>query len=121
MLFRSTVVPYIRSGKMKALAVTSRERMPQLPNVPTMIESGLADFDVTSWQALVAPKGTPQAVIDKISEDTRKILSDPKMRDMIMDRGMVADMRGAREWGEFVNAEVVKWAEAARKANLKAD
>jgi len=116
----SGALGHLKTGKLRALAITSAQRAPFLPDLPTVAET-FPGFEGVGWAGLVAPKGTPQAVIDKISEDTRKILSDPKMRDMIMDRGMVADMRGAREWGEFVNAEVVKWAEAARKANLKAD
>jgi tripartite-type tricarboxylate transporter receptor subunit TctC len=116
----AATMPHIKSGKIRPLAISTLQRVPQMPDLPTVAET-FPGFEGVGWAGLVAPKGTPQAVIDKISEDTRKILSDPKMRDMIMDRGMVADMRGAREWGEFVNAEVVKWAEAARKANLKAD
>ncbi|NDE93621.1 MAG: tripartite tricarboxylate transporter substrate binding protein, partial [Betaproteobacteria bacterium] len=64
-----TVVPLIRAGKMKALAVTSAERMPQLPNVPTMIESGIAGFEVTSWQAVAAPKGIPKEILAKLHAD----------------------------------------------------
>ncbi|NBP35874.1 MAG: tripartite tricarboxylate transporter substrate binding protein, partial [Betaproteobacteria bacterium] len=67
-----TVVPLIRAGKMKALAVTSAERMPQLPNVPTMIESGIAGFEVTSWQAVAAPKGIPKEILAKLHADITK-------------------------------------------------
>lgn len=116
----AATMPHIKSGKIRPLAISTLQRVPQMPDLPTVAET-FPGFEGVGWAGLVAPKGTPQAVIDKISEDTHKVLSDPKMRDMILDRGMVADMRAAREWGDFVNAEVVKWTEAARKANLKAD
>ena len=116
----AATMPHIKSGKIRPLAISTLQRVPQMPDLPTVAET-FPGFEGVGWAGLVAPKGTPQAVIDKISEDTHKVLSDPKIRELIIDRGMVPDMRAAREWGEFVNAEVQKWAEAARKANLKAD
>ena len=116
----AATMPHIKSGKIRPLAISTLQRVPQMPDLPTVAET-FPGFEGVGWAGLVAPKGTPQALIDKISDDTHKVLSDPKMRELIIDRGMVADMRAAREWGEFVNAEVAKWAEAARKANLKAD
>jgi tripartite-type tricarboxylate transporter receptor subunit TctC len=116
----AATVPHIKSGKIRPLAISSVQRVPQMPDLPTVAET-FPGFEGVGWAGLVAPKGTPQAIIDKISEDTHKVLSDPKMRELIIDRGMVPDMRAAREWGEFVNAEVIKWAEAARKAGLKSE
>lgn len=116
----AATMPHIKSGKIRPLAISTLQRVPQMPDLPTVAET-FPGFEGVGWAGLIAPKGTPQAVIDKISEDTRRILNDPKIRDLIIDRGMVPDLRGAREWGDFVNAEVSKWADAARKANLKAD
>jgi tripartite-type tricarboxylate transporter receptor subunit TctC len=100
------------------LAISSLQRVPQMPDLPTVAET-FPGFEGVGWAGLVAPKGTPQVVIDKISDDTQRVLSDPKMRDMIIERGLVPDLRGAKEWGEFVNAEVIKWSEVARKVGLK--
>ena len=116
----AATMPHIKSGKIRPLAISTLQRVSQMPDLPTVAET-FPGFEGVGWAGLVAPKGTPQAVIDKISDDTRKLLSDPKIREMIIDRGMVPDMRGAREWGDFVSAEVLKWSEAARKANLRAD
>jgi tripartite-type tricarboxylate transporter receptor subunit TctC len=69
----------------------------------------------------VVPKATPAAVIEKISAEVRKVLSDPAMQKRIVDRGAVPDPRGPAEWTEFVNAEIVKWREIVLRANLKAE
>jgi tripartite-type tricarboxylate transporter receptor subunit TctC len=114
----AATVPHIKSGKIRPLAISTLQRVPQMPDLPTVAET-FPGFEGVGWAGLVAPKGTPQAIVDKISDDTLKVLSDPKMRELIIDRGMVPDLRGAREWGDFVNAEVLKWVEAARKAGLK--
>jgi tripartite-type tricarboxylate transporter receptor subunit TctC len=114
----ASALPHIKAGKMRPLAISSLQRVPQMPDLPTVAET-FPGFEGVGWAGLVAPKGTPQAVIDKISDDTQKVLSDPKMRDMIIERGLVPDLRGAKEWGEFVNAEVIKWADVARKVGLK--
>jgi len=82
-----TVVPLIRAGKMKALAVTSSERMPQLPNVPTLIESGIAGFEVTSWQAVAAPKGVPKEILAKLHADITKGMRAPDITQRFADQG----------------------------------
>jgi tripartite-type tricarboxylate transporter receptor subunit TctC len=117
----ASTLPHIKSGKMKALAITTLQRVPQLPDLPTVAELGYPGFEGVGWAGMVVPKGTPGEIVEKIGADVRRVLNDPLMRERIMDRGMIADARGPKEWSEFVNAEVVKWAEAARRANLKAD
>jgi tripartite-type tricarboxylate transporter receptor subunit TctC len=117
----AATLPHIKSGKMKALAITTLQRVPQLPDLPTVAELGYPGFEGVGWAGMVVPKGTPNEIVEKIGADVRRVLNDPLMRERILDRGMIADPRGPREWTEFVNAEVVKWAEAARRANLKAD
>lgn len=94
--------------------------MPQLPDLPTTSELGFAGFEGVGWADLIAPKGTPPEVIDKISTDARKVLNEPQMQALLIERGMVVDARNAREWGEFVNSEVTKWAEVAKRSIVKA-
>lgn len=117
----ASAMPHIKSGKIKPLAMTSAQRVPQLPEVPTVAELGYPGFDGVGWGGLVVPKATPAAVIEKISADVRTVLNDPAMRKRIIDRGAVPDPRGPKEWTNFVNAEIVKWAEIVRRANLKAE
>ena len=116
-----TVVPYIRSGKMKALAVTSRERMPQLPNVPTMIESGLADFDVTSWQALVAPKGTPRDIVNKLQADIARGLRSPDVSQRFKDQGFEIVGNTPEQATAFFKAEIDRWAVVVKASGATVD
>lgn len=115
----ASAMPHIKSGKIKPLAMTSAQRVPQLPDVPTVAELGYPGFDGVGWGGLVVPKATPGAVVDKISADVRKVLNDPVMQKRIIDRGAVPDPRGPKEWTDFVNAEIVKWGDIVRRANLK--
>jgi tripartite-type tricarboxylate transporter receptor subunit TctC len=70
---------------------------------------------------MVVPKATPEAIVQKISSDVSRVLNDPVMQQKIIERGAVPDLRGPKEWTAFVNAELVKWADIARRANVKAD
>jgi tripartite-type tricarboxylate transporter receptor subunit TctC len=116
-----TVVPYIRSGKMKALAVTSRERMPQLPNVPTMIESGLPDFDVTSWQALVAPKGTPREIVAKLQADIAKGLRSADVSQRFKDQGFEIVANTPEQASAFFKSEIDRWAVVVKASGATVD
>ena len=117
----TATLPHIKSGKIKPLAIAALQRAPQLPDVPTVAEFGYPGFEGIGWQGLIVPRGTPNEIVEKIGVDVRRVLSDPIMRERIIDRGMVVDARGSKEWTEFVNAEFIKWGEAVRRANLKAD
>lgn len=116
----ASTLPQIKSGKFRPLAISSLARVPQLPDVPTVAELGYTGFESIGWQGLIAPKGTPQAVVDKISADVRQVLADPQMQKSLIDKGLIPDSRGAREWTQFVNAELAKTKEVARIANIKA-
>lgn len=114
-------LPHIKSGKIKAIAMSSAERVPQLPDVPTIAESGYPGFDGVGWGGLVMPIATPRDVVEKIGADVRRILLDPAMQARIVERGAIADPRGPAEFAAFVKAEIAKWGEIARKANIRAD
>jgi tripartite-type tricarboxylate transporter receptor subunit TctC len=117
----TATLPHIKSGKIKPIAIAALQRAPQLPNVPTVAELGYPGFEGIGWQGLIVPKGTPPEIVEKISLDVRRVLSDQVMRERIIDRGMVVDARGSQEWTEFVNAEFIKWGVAVRRANLQSD
>jgi len=126
MMFDTTVVaaPHIQSGKLRALAVTSARRVPSLPDVPTVAESGVAgltDFEVVSWQAIFAPARTPEPIVTRLHDEIRKILAEPDMQDKLKGFGMEpADMTVA-QIGAFQQAEVKQWAQVIKAANIKAD
>ena len=117
----ASTLPHIKAGSIKALAMTSATRVPQLPDVPTVAESGISGFDGSGWAGLVAPAGTPPAIVAKISADVQKLLKDPEFEARIIARGAIPDPRGPKEWTEFVNAEIVKWAAVVKRANLNAE
>ena len=117
----ASALPQIRSGKIRPLAMTVAQRVPQLPDVPTVAELGWPGFDGAGWAGLVAPKGTPRPVLDKLGADVRRALGEPAMRDRIIERGAIPDARNAQEFGAFVAAEIAKWGEIVRRANLKVD
>ena len=114
-------LPSIESGKLRAIAVAGRERMPQLPNVPTLIELGLPDFEVSSWNGLFAPAGTPQAIIDRLAAATIPALQSPGIRKQFIDLGSVPVGSTPAEFKQYVHNEVVKWAQVAKAANVKID
>ena len=116
-----TVVPYIRAGKMKALAVTSKERMPQLPDVPTMLESGLKDFDVTSWQAVAVPKGTPKDIVAKLQADIAKGFRSADMMQRFNNLGFEVVVNTPSEASAFFKAEIDRWAAVVKASGATVD
>ena len=117
----ASALPQIKSGKLKPLAMTVAQRVPQLPEVPTVAELGYPGFDGAGWAGLVAPRGTPREIVEQIGADVRRALADPALRDRIIERGAIPDPRGPREFGDFVAAEIVKWGDIVKRANLKAE
>ncbi|MBL8383746.1 MAG: tripartite tricarboxylate transporter substrate binding protein [Burkholderiales bacterium] len=116
-----TVVPYIKAGKMKAIAVTSAQRMPQLPSVPTLIESGLKDFEVTSWQAVAAPKGTPREVIARLHADIAKGFRSPDLTQRFNDQGFDLVLGSPEQTTAFFRAEIERWAKVVKASGAQVD
>jgi tripartite-type tricarboxylate transporter receptor subunit TctC len=115
----ASALPQIKAGRIRAIAVGTAQRMPQLPDVPTIAETGFPGFEAVSWGGLMVPKGTPQAVIDKIGADTRKIVNDPVVREQMLSRGLLPDARNAQEWNAFIDAEIKKWGDLIKAADIK--
>ena len=109
----------IQAGRMRALAVSGRERAPQLPDVPTFQELGIGFVDETSWYALFAPKGTPHAVIAKINADMTRILAERDMRERAATLGFRLIGGAPDVLAAMLKAEIAKWAEVAKSASLK--
>jgi len=115
----ASALPQIKAGTVRPLAVATAQRMPQLPDVPTVAELGYPGFEAVSWGGLMVPKGTPQAVIDRISADVRRVVADPGVREQMLERGLLPDGRDARDWLVFVDAEIGKWGALIRTADIK--
>jgi tripartite-type tricarboxylate transporter receptor subunit TctC len=112
----------IKAGKLRALAVTSKQRSPALPDVPTMQEAtGLKDFDAGSWFGLFAPAGTSRAIVDKVQGDVAKALSSPEVRERFIAQG--ADPGGSTpdQFAAFIRAETDKWTRVVKFSNARVD
>ena len=117
----AATLPHIKAGKMKAIATMTPKRMPLLPDTPTVSELGYAGFEAEGWGGMVVPRATPASVVKKISGDVGRILKEQSIQKQMLDRGVVPDLRGPDEWTKFVHAELVKWTDVAKRANVKAD
>ncbi len=107
-------LPRIRAGKVRALAVTSARRVPQLPEVPTMIESGYPDFEINGWSGVVTTAGTPGGVIARLESEIRRALSQPQVVAAYENAGLTVRFMGAAEFGKFWDAEIAKFALAIK-------
>ena len=114
-------LPLVQSGKLKALAITSKRRHPGLPNVPTMIEAGFADFDWHVFYGLVAPAGTPTPIVNRINTELRAALSDPATRKALADRGIDSVAGPPELFSAFLTAERSKFAIAVKASGATVD
>jgi len=112
------VQPYVQSGKLRALGVSTRERLSTLPDVPTVDEAGLKGFDGGSWQGIVMPAGTPREIVNTVSTEFVKILHAPDMKDRIVGMGGIALGTTPEEFTAFLKEEVEKWARVAKAAKV---
>ena len=117
----ASALPQIKAGTIRPIAVATAQRMPQLPDVPTIAELGYPGFEAVSWGGLMVPKGAPAALIERIGTDTRKIVNDPAVREQMLARGLLPDARNARDWSAFIDAEIRKWGELIKAANITAE
>jgi tripartite-type tricarboxylate transporter receptor subunit TctC len=117
-----SALPHIKSGRLKALAVTSRTRSPALPNVPTIEEAaGLKGFDASSWFGLFAPAGTPRAIVDKVQADVAKTLALPEVRERFLAQGADPGGYTPEQFAAFIRAETDKWTRVVKFSNAKVD
>jgi tripartite-type tricarboxylate transporter receptor subunit TctC len=117
----AATLPHIKAGKLKPIAMTGTQRAPQMPNVPTIAELGYKGFAGEGWGGIVVPKGTPPAIVTKIATDVRKVMSDPALQAKFVERGLVPDQTPQNEWIEFAKAELIKWGDVVKRANVKID
>lgn len=109
---------YVSGGKLKALAVSSAKRMPELPNVATVGEAGIKDFDVAEWNGLFLPAGTDPAVVAKLQDLVQKALARPDTREKLAKLGLTPVGSSAADFAKFVDAEQVRWAEVVKANNI---
>ena len=112
---------YAKQGKVKALAVTSAKRNPALPNTPTVIETGIANLEVVGFYGILAPKGTPPEVVNKLSQAFKETLESPEIQKKMIDQGADPAYLNADQFTKFLTAEMPRWANAVKQAGAKLD
>jgi tripartite-type tricarboxylate transporter receptor subunit TctC len=116
-----TSAPHIKAGKLRPLAVTTTARSPLVPDVPTLQQAGLKGYEVTTWYALWAIKGTPQAAIDRMYAETAKVLQAPDIKQIWETQGATLGGQSPAEFTKFVRAEIQKWGKVVTDAKIKID
>lgn len=102
-------LPHVRDQKLRLLAVTTAKRFPDLPNVPTMAEAGLKNYDVTAWWGIVAPARTPRAIVERLAREFKAITEDASLRRSLTVNGVVLEADGPDQFGRFIQSELERW------------
>jgi tripartite-type tricarboxylate transporter receptor subunit TctC len=116
-----SVIAFIKSGRLRGIAMTTAQRSPALPDLPTVGDAGIANFDVGSWYGLSAPTGTPKEAIVRLHEATLKLLALPDTRERLAASGFDIIVSSPEQYGEFVRVEVERWGKVVKMSGAKAD
>ena len=114
-------LPFVQQGKVRAIAVSTRERFPPLPDLPTVDQSGLKGFDGSSWNGVVMPAGTPREIVARVNTELVKMLRAPDMKEKILQQGGLAGGTTPEEFTTFVKTEIDKWAKVAKAARVQVE
>jgi tripartite-type tricarboxylate transporter receptor subunit TctC len=114
-----SAMPSIKGDKLRPIAITSKKRSPLLPNVPTFAEVGYPKVEVLNWQGLIAPKGTPKAVIDKLNAAANEALKDPQLRELMLSQGNEIGGGSPADFSALIKSEAAKWSAVVKIANIK--
>ena len=112
------VVPQIRGGKVRAIGLASKERNPAVPEVPTMSELGVADFDVGTWTGFVGPRGIPREIVQKLNAAVAAVVNDPVTRQRLLDEGAEIRLMSPTDFGNFMRAENSRWVKVVKDAGI---
>jgi len=115
------VLPHVGNGRLRAIAVSSKDRFPPMPDLPTVAESGVKDFDGGSWQGVGAPSGTPPEIIRRINTILVTELKTPAMREQMIKRGALVSANTPEEFTAFLKSEIAKWMKVAKAGNIHID
>jgi tripartite-type tricarboxylate transporter receptor subunit TctC len=116
-----TVLPHVTAGKLKPLAVSTRQRFPPLPDLPSVDEGGIKGFDGSSWQAVVMPAGTPRDIVAKVYQELATMLKSPETRERFIAQGAIASGITPEQFTDFCRRELDKWARVAKSAKISVD
>lgn len=116
-----SAIPQMQAGKVKPIAVASRSRLAQIPNVPTVAEAGLSDFEVSSWNGLMAPAKTPADIVAKLNRECLKILAMPDIREKFAAQAAVPVGGSPEQFGAYIRGEIERWAQVVRASGAKVE
>jgi len=114
-----TSLPHVKSGKLRTLAISSLQRSPTVPDVPTVAESGFPGFEALVWFGFFAPAGSPPDVVKRVQEDTTQALNAPRMRELLASQGLVVVGSTPADFGRKVADEIAKWRKVIQQAGIK--
>lgn len=117
----SAAMPHVRSGRLRGIAVTSSARVDVAQGLPTVAESGVPGFEIGTWLGIVAPAGTPAAVVDKLNAEVRRVLALPDVKDKLAAQGFVLADQSVDQFNRHIQSEYAKWSKVIRDANIKAE
>lgn len=117
----TAAIPQVKSGKVRAIAVTSGKRSPLMPDVPTLDEQGVKGYEAIGWIGILAPAGSPAAALDRLSAETQKIIAVPDMQKRMADLGLVPMDQTRERFRDFIRAEIQKWAKVISAAGVKVE
>jgi tripartite-type tricarboxylate transporter receptor subunit TctC len=116
-----SAMPHVKSGKIRALAVTTAKRSPTVPDLPTIAESGVPGFDISTWYGVWAPAGTPKEIVNKVAAEMAKALQQPAMRERLAALGAEPVGNTPEEFAAYCQSELAKWSKIVRESGAKAD
>jgi tripartite-type tricarboxylate transporter receptor subunit TctC len=116
-----TVLPHVKEGKLKPIAISTKERFPPMPDLQTVAEGGVKGYDASSWQAIAMPAGTPREIVARIYQELAAMLKAPETRERFLAQGALASGMPPEEFTAFVKAEAAKWAKVAKAAKITVD
>ncbi|MEQ1772318.1 MAG: tripartite tricarboxylate transporter substrate binding protein [Burkholderiales bacterium] len=117
----ATVIPYAQAGKLKAIAISTKERFPPMPSLPTVEEGGIKGFDGSSWQSVVMPANVPREIVAKVYQELSAMLKSQEVRDRFLAQGALASGIAPDQFTAFAKLEMDKWAKVAKFANIRLD
>jgi tripartite-type tricarboxylate transporter receptor subunit TctC len=114
-----TILPHVRSGRVKVLGVGNAQRIPFLPDIPTIAEAGVPGYEAFTWGGMMAPAGTPAGVVQRLNRELGEILKQKEIADRLLNEGAVPTPSSVQEYDAYIRAELKKWGEIVRMANIK--
>jgi tripartite-type tricarboxylate transporter receptor subunit TctC len=117
----ASVIPYLKQGRLRALAVTTAKRSPSVPELPTVSEAGLAGFEATTWHGVVVPSATPPALVQKLNQDINSVLKEKELGERLAGLGAEMLTGSPRDFADYIAREIPKWTKVVKDSGARAD